>query len=88
MGMGNNQVFRVKVHVATTSEGQDVFRFEHPTQPGQQSGGWMTRVSDKPVSAGFGRLLAVAADAPEAKPAAAPSKAKTLEELSQQQIEV
>ena len=35
----------------------DGFRFEHPTQQGQLEGGWMTRLSDKPDSAGFGRLL-------------------------------
>lgn len=88
MGMGNNQVFRVKVHVNKTADGLDVFRFEHPTQPGQQTGGWMTRVSDKPDSAGFGRLLSVSTDAPVAKPAAPPSKAMTLAELSSEKIEV
>jgi len=57
MGMGNNQAFRVKVHMDKTSSGEHVFRFEHPTQPGQQTGGWMTKAADKPISAGFGRLL-------------------------------
>jgi len=57
MGMGNNQVFRVKVHMDKNEAGEHCFRFEHPTQPGQQTGGWMTRVADKPDSAGFGRLL-------------------------------
>ena len=42
MGMGNNQVFRIKVHMDKTAAGEHVFRFEHPTQPGQQVGGWMT----------------------------------------------
>ena len=35
MGMGNNQVFRVKVHMDKTPSSEHVFRFEHPTQPGQ-----------------------------------------------------
>jgi nitrate reductase (NAD(P)H) len=62
MGMGNNQVFRIKVHLDKTTDPasgktKHGFRFEHPTQPGQLEGGWMTRLSDKPDSAGFGRLL-------------------------------
>mmetsp|Transcript_4811 Transcript_4811/g.9506 ORF Transcript_4811/g.9506 Transcript_4811/m.9506 type:complete len:899 (-) Transcript_4811:321-3017(-) len=57
MGMGNNQCFRVKIHSDVTAEGEAVFRFEHPTQPGQHTGGWMTTLAGKPESAGFGRLL-------------------------------
>eukprot|EP00588_Corethron_pennatum_P001902 CAMPEP_0194297980 /NCGR_PEP_ID=MMETSP0169-20130528/59908_1 /TAXON_ID=218684 /ORGANISM="Corethron pennatum, Strain L29A3" /LENGTH=942 /DNA_ID=CAMNT_0039047911 /DNA_START=612 /DNA_END=3440 /DNA_ORIENTATION=- len=57
MGMGNNQCFRVKVHTDVTASGETVFRFEHPTQPGQETGGWMTKISEKPDAAGFGRLL-------------------------------
>jgi len=57
MGMGNNQCFRVKVHLVKDEHGNHVFRFEHPTQPGQHEGGWMTKLSEKPDSAGFGRLL-------------------------------
>lgn len=52
MGMGNNHVFRVKVH---ETDGQ--LWFEHPTQPGQQTGGYMARIGDKPESGGFGRIL-------------------------------
>lgn len=60
MGMGNNQVFRLKVNMEkSATTGEYVFRFEQPTQPGQQKGGWMTRVADKPPSAGFGKLLAI-----------------------------
>jgi nitrate reductase (NAD(P)H) len=59
MGMGNNHVFRIKVHMDKTAAGEHVFRFEHPTQPGQQTGGWMTKTAGKPVSAGFGKLLEV-----------------------------
>jgi nitrate reductase (NAD(P)H) len=57
MGMGNNQVFRIKVHLNKSDGGRHGFRFEHPTQPGQLEGGWMTKLSEKPDSAGFGRLL-------------------------------
>ena len=65
MGMGNNQVFRVQVHMDKTANGEHVFRFEHPTQPGQQKGGWMTKASGKPISAGFGRLLEVQGEVKE-----------------------
>jgi nitrate reductase (NAD(P)H) len=63
MGMGNNHIFRVKVHLDQTAGGDHVFRFEHPTQPGQQTGGWMSRASDMPVAAGFGKLLEVQGEA-------------------------
>ena len=74
MGMGNNQVFRVKVHMTQNASGEHVFKFEHPTQPGQQTGGWMTKVATKPDSAGFGRLLEVQGEPKEEAPAAAPAK--------------
>lgn len=75
MGMGNNQVFRLKVHMDKKSNGEHVFRFEQPTQPGQQSGGWMTKLAGKPVSAGFGKLLEIQGEARAEEPApAAPAK--------------
>jgi nitrate reductase (NAD(P)H) len=52
MGMGNNHTFRVKIHI----DNDGYLRFEHPTQPGQVPGGWMTKTSGKPESAGFGKL--------------------------------
>mmetsp|Transcript_20005 Transcript_20005/g.48050 ORF Transcript_20005/g.48050 Transcript_20005/m.48050 type:complete len:909 (-) Transcript_20005:36-2762(-) len=80
MGMGNNQVFRAKVHLDKIGE-KHVFRFEHPTRPGQQSGGWMTKMAEKPDSAGFGRLLEQGQAAPEeatqAPAAASKSSGKT-----------
>ena len=77
MGMGNNHCFRVMVHLDKTAAGEHVFRFEHPTQPGQQTGGWMTRPVHKPESAGFGKLIEVLQEeAPAAAPAAAPSDIK------------
>lgn len=56
MGQNANHVFRVKIHVDRNSSGECVLRFEHPTQPGQQTGGWATRVADKFPSAGFGLI--------------------------------
>ncbi|KAL9187283.1 hypothetical protein ACHAXT_001386 [Thalassiosira profunda] len=70
MGMGNNQVFRVKVHLDKIGA-KHVFKFEHPTRPGQQEGGWMTKLAEKPDSAGFGRLLEQGQAAPESAPAPA-----------------
>merc|ERR1712106_497129 len=71
MGMGNNQCFRVRVNTTVDDAGDHVFKFEHPTQPGQETGGWMTKVAGKPKSAGFGNLLAIQGDA---APAAAPKQ--------------
>ncbi len=68
MGMGNNQVFRVKVHWVKCSNGEYVLRFEHPTQPGQITGGWMSTAAGKPESAGFGRLLEVQGEQKEEVP--------------------
>jgi len=76
MGMGNNQVFRVKVHMDKAANGEHVFRFEHPTQPGQLKGGWMTTVAGKPDSAGFGRLLEVQGEVKDEAPAPAKVEAK------------
>merc|ERR1712070_204383 len=71
---GNNQVFRLKVHMEKSSATDEhVFRFEQPTQPGQIKGGWMTRLADKPESAGFGKLLEMAV---AEEPVAAPPKKK------------
>lgn len=75
MGMGNNQCFRVKVHLVKV-DGRHVFQFEHPTRPGQQEGGWMTKLAEKPDSAGFGRLLEQGQAAPE-EAKAAPARAST-----------
>ena len=44
MGMMNNCLFRIKVH--QLEDGTGVW-FEHPTQPGNQSGGWMTEDAGK-----------------------------------------
>ena len=56
------------------ANGEHVFRFEHPTQPGQQTGGWMTTIAGKPDSSGFGRLLKVQGEMKDEAPVAASSK--------------
>jgi len=87
MGMGNNQVFRVKVHMDKTASGEHVFRFEHPTQPGQQQGGWMTTVAGKPDSAGFGRLLEIQGEVKEEAPPARDPKAGGKKLFTMEEIE-
>ncbi len=57
LGMGTNHVHRVKIHMQKASNGEHGFRFEHPTQPGQLTGGWMNDVDEKPDSAGFGDIV-------------------------------
>eukprot|EP00562_Extubocellulus_spinifer_P005117 CAMPEP_0178535842 /NCGR_PEP_ID=MMETSP0696-20121128/35763_1 /TAXON_ID=265572 /ORGANISM="Extubocellulus spinifer, Strain CCMP396" /LENGTH=511 /DNA_ID=CAMNT_0020168013 /DNA_START=25 /DNA_END=1560 /DNA_ORIENTATION=- len=57
MGQSSNHIFRVKVHTETSAAtGKVVYRFEHPTQPGQQTGGWATRIAAKVKSAGYGEI--------------------------------
>ncbi|KAI3776833.1 hypothetical protein L1987_46627 [Smallanthus sonchifolius] len=41
MGMMNNCWFRVKTNMCKPHKGEIGIVFEHPTQPGNQSGGWM-----------------------------------------------
>jgi len=77
MGMGNNQVFRLKVNMNKNASGQHVFKFEQPTQPGQLAGGWMTKLAGKPVSAGFGKLIDLVDDAPAPAPEPASEKKDT-----------
>ncbi|KAK2429630.1 sulfite oxidase [Trifolium repens] len=43
MGMMNNCWFRVKTNVCRPHRGEIGIVFEHPTQPGNQSGGWMAK---------------------------------------------
>ena len=39
MGQNANHIFRMKVQTDQTATGEHVFRLEHPTPPGQQTGG-------------------------------------------------
>ncbi|KAK4758318.1 hypothetical protein SAY87_019619 [Trapa incisa] len=43
MGMMNNCWFRVRTNVVKRHKGEIGILFEHPTQPGNQSGGWMAK---------------------------------------------
>ncbi|PPE02414.1 hypothetical protein GOBAR_DD00545 [Gossypium barbadense] len=43
MGMMNNCWFRVKTNVCRPHKGEIGIAFEHPTLPGNQSGGWMAK---------------------------------------------
>ncbi|KAL8059739.1 hypothetical protein ABFX02_03G106400 [Erythranthe guttata] len=43
MGMMNNCWFRVKTNVCKPHKGEIGIVFEHPTQPGNESGGWMAK---------------------------------------------
>eukprot|EP01018_Ginkgo_biloba_P005168 Gb_23840 [translate_table: standard] len=43
MGMMNNCWFKVKVDFCKPHQGEIGLVFEHPTRPGNQSGGWMAR---------------------------------------------
>ena len=47
MGMLNNPWFRVKIN-KTVRDGSKGIWFEHPTQAGNQSGGWMVRMKGHP----------------------------------------
>ncbi|XP_059630818.1 nitrate reductase [NADH]-like [Cornus florida] len=50
-GMMNNCWFRVKVNVCRGDQGEIGIVFEHPTQPGNDSGGWMARERQLRLSA-------------------------------------
>ncbi|CAO2206986.1 unnamed protein product [Urochloa humidicola] len=47
MGMMTNCWFKVKVNVCRPNKGEIGLAFEHPTQPGNESGGWMARQKHK-----------------------------------------
>lgn len=50
MGMMNNCWFRVKTNMCKPHKGEIGIVFEHPTQPGNQSGGWMAREKHLEIS--------------------------------------
>lgn len=55
MGMMNNCWFRVKVRICRPHKGEIGLVFEHPTQPGNQTGGWMAR--EKHLGSSEGQTL-------------------------------
>ncbi|KAJ6846898.1 nitrate reductase [NADH] [Iris pallida] len=50
MGMMNNCWFRVKISICRPHKGEIGLLFDHPTQPGNQSGGWMARQKHRATS--------------------------------------
>ncbi|KAK1558278.1 hypothetical protein Q3G72_000649 [Acer saccharum] len=50
MGMMNNCWFRVKTNVCKRHKGEIGIKFEHPTVPGNQSGGWMAKEKHLEIS--------------------------------------
>eukprot|EP00611_Tribonema_gayanum_P025862 TRINITY_DN6004_c0_g2_i3.p2 TRINITY_DN6004_c0_g2~~TRINITY_DN6004_c0_g2_i3.p2 ORF type:complete len:863 (-),score=363.94 TRINITY_DN6004_c0_g2_i3:318-2906(-) len=46
LGMMNNSHFRARIHPARDAANHLGLRFEHPTQPGPQPGGWMVKSED------------------------------------------
>ncbi|XP_062219471.1 nitrate reductase [NADH] 1-like [Phragmites australis] len=50
MGMMTNCWFKVKVNVCRPHKGEIGLVFEHPVQPGNQSGGWMARQKNLEVA--------------------------------------
>eukprot|EP00897_Mesotaenium_endlicherianum_P010740 jgi/Mesen1/9695/ME000069S09098 len=49
MGMMNNCWFRVKVHPTRPKSGGIGVTFEHPTRPGNETGGWMVKGEEEEV---------------------------------------
>ncbi|KAG8464526.1 hypothetical protein KFE25_009894 [Diacronema lutheri] len=62
MGMLNNPIFRVRIHRAYARGVVSELRFEHPTMPGKQPGGWMeaenaaASASQSPLVSGLKRI--------------------------------
>jgi cytochrome b involved in lipid metabolism len=68
---------------------------EHQPKPGQLTGGWMTKLAGKPVSAGFGKLLDIQGELAKEEAAAPPPPKKdgetkifTLQEVQKHNTEV
>ncbi|XP_074371503.1 nitrate reductase [NADH] 2-like [Apium graveolens] len=57
MGMMNNCWFRVKTSLRKPQNGEIGIVFEHPVQPGNQSGGWMAREKQLEKSSEANKIL-------------------------------
>ncbi|KAI6690866.1 hypothetical protein NL676_027694 [Syzygium grande] len=64
MGMMNNCWFRVKTNMCRPHKGEVGIVFEHPTQPGNQSGGWMAREKHLEQSAECNQTLKKSVSSP------------------------
>lgn len=60
-GMMNNSWFRVKIGMTKSEDNGLHLTFEHPTRPGNLTGGWMTKTpAQEPVQANLNAKVAVA----------------------------
>lgn len=75
MGMGNNCIYRVRLHPQPAADGRFSLLFEHPTVAGTTVGGWMNRAD---------KAAAVEAAAP---PAAPPPPAGGARVFSMEEVE-
>ncbi|KAA8546358.1 hypothetical protein F0562_002903 [Nyssa sinensis] len=64
MGMMNNCWFRVKMNICKPHKGEIGIVFEHPTQPGNQSGGWMARERHLDISSETNQTLKKSVSSP------------------------
>ncbi|RLN62063.1 hypothetical protein BBJ29_008334 [Phytophthora kernoviae] len=90
MGMMNNPWYRVKIHHEETA---NTLRFEHPTQAGNQKGGWMTKdriiTSDKnPIRSKKLHLEAAgdAVDTAAVRPGLSPEELNSLSLISTDEV--
>ncbi|GLT50200.1 hypothetical protein SLA2020_237050 [Shorea laevis] len=64
MGMMNNCWFRMKTNVCRPQKGEIGLVFEHPTVPGNQSGGWMAREKHQEKSSEANQALKKSVSSP------------------------
>ncbi|XP_027339651.1 inducible nitrate reductase [NADH] 2 [Abrus precatorius] len=64
MGMMNNCWFKVKTNVCRPHKGEIGISFEHPTQPGNQSGGWMAKEKQMEKSSHYNPTLKKSVSSP------------------------
>mmetsp|Transcript_44397 Transcript_44397/g.82920 ORF Transcript_44397/g.82920 Transcript_44397/m.82920 type:complete len:866 (-) Transcript_44397:2067-4664(-) len=72
LGLGNNAQFTVKINQISLPDGSSVLHFEHPTEPGFKSGGWMGGLVGEykpPAEEAVAVPVAAAAEVVEAKKA-------------------
>ncbi|KAJ7564685.1 hypothetical protein O6H91_02G046700 [Diphasiastrum complanatum] len=70
MGMMNNCWFKVLLNTCKPKEGGLALSFEHPTRPGNHSGGWMVKQKDEPISGNTIHSLVKSMSSPFLTPAA------------------
>eukprot|EP00850_Spirogloea_muscicola_P009636 SM000054S18122 [mRNA] locus=s54:728439:731848:+ [translate_table: standard] len=80
MGMMNNSWFRVKLHPVNLHGGGIGLTFEHPTRPGNETGGWMVKKveEDKAAAAAAAKPMAKSASLPGLVAASAGAAARQI----------